>query len=104
VNRHIIDFKPILEKPPDQAKQDQFQSAFRFTRTFVNETVTLIFLASFFGLTGDDGAFQRCTVEYDVNDSLSVLGGVVLYQSGDLPEMQNIGDNDRVLLEAKYSF
>jgi len=104
VTRHINEFKSILKQSPDQASEDRFQSAFRFTRTFVNETITLTVLASLFGLTGDDGAFERYTIEYDVNDSLSVLFGVVTYQSGDLPEMQNIGENDRVLLEAKYSF
>lgn len=66
--------------------------------------MTLTIQASLFGLTGDDGAFERYTIEYDVNDSLSVLFGIVTYQSGDLPEMQNIGKNDRVLIEAKYSF
>jgi len=104
VNRHINEFTSILEQSPDQAKEDQFQSALRFSRTFENDTITLTVLISLFGLTGDDGAFERYTAEYDVNDSVSVLFGVVTYQSGDLPEMQNIGKNDRVLLEAKYSF
>ncbi|MCD6584470.1 MAG: DUF1302 family protein [Desulfobacteraceae bacterium] len=104
VNRHINEFKPLLKQSPDPATKDQFQSAFRFTRTFVNETITLTILASLFGLTGDDGAFERYTIEYDVDDSLSVLFGIVTYQSGDLPEMQNIGKNDRALIEIKYSF
>lgn len=104
VNRHINEFKSILKQSPDQATEDQFQSAFRFTRTFANETITLTILASLFGLTGDDGAFERYTIEYDVNDSVSVLFGIVTYQSGDLPEMQKIGKNDRVLIESKYSF
>jgi len=104
VNRHINEFKSILKQPPAQATKDQFQSAFRFTRTFVNETITLTVLASMFGLKGEDGAFERYTIEYDVNDFLSVLFGIVTYQSGDLPEMQNIGKNDRALIEIKYSF
>ncbi|RJP90899.1 MAG: DUF1302 family protein [Desulfobacteraceae bacterium] len=103
-NRHIIEFESALKEPPDQVTEDQFQSAFRFTRTFVNETYTLTVLASLFGLTGDDGAFERYTMEYDVSDPLSVLFGIVTYQSGDLPEMQRIGQNDRIFLEAKYSF
>jgi hypothetical protein len=104
VNRHITEFKSILKQSPDPATENQFQSALRFTRTFVNETITLTVLASMFGLKGEDGAFERYTIEYDVNDFLSVLFGIVTYQSGDLPEMQNIGKNDRVLTEIKYSF
>ncbi len=104
VNRHINEFASILKQPPDQATKNQFQSALRFTRTFINETITLTVLASLFGLTGDDGAFERYTIEYDINDFISVLFGIVTYQSGDLPEMENIGKNDRALIEAKYSF
>ena len=100
----IIVLSGMVIALPDMATQDQFQSAFRFIRTFANDTIALTILASLFGLTGDDGAFQRFTIEYDVNDSLSVLFGIVTYQSGDLPEMQNVGQNDRVLIEAKYSF
>jgi len=104
VNRHINEFTSTLELSSDQAKEDQFQSAFRLTKTFVNETITMTLLASLYGLTGDNGAFERYTVEYDVNDFLSVLCGIVTYQSGNLPEMKNIGKNDRVLAEIKYSF
>lgn len=104
VNRHFNEFKSILEQPPNMAQEDQFQSVFRLYKTFVNETISLTILASLYGLTGDDGAFERYTIEYDINDSTSALLGIVTYQSGDLPEMQNIGKNDRVLVEAKYSF
>jgi hypothetical protein len=104
VNRHICEFKSILKQAPDQAQENLFQSAFRFIRTFENDTITMTVLVSLFGLMGDDGAFERYTTEYDVNDFLSVLFGIVTYQSGNLPEMQDIGQNDRVLIEAKYSF
>jgi hypothetical protein len=30
--------------------------------------------------------------------------GIVTYQSGDKTQFRNIGDNDRLFLEAKYSF
>jgi hypothetical protein len=70
----------------------------------VNDTLTLTILASLYGLAGDDGGFQRYTLEYDVNDFVSVLVGLVTYQSGELTEMKNIGKNDRVFIEARYSF
>ena len=61
-------------------------------------------VASTFGITAQDGSFQRFSAEYDVTDSLQVGGGIVLYQSGDLARYRNIGDNDRFFLEVKDSF
>ncbi len=104
VNRHINDFDPILELPPASAQENEFQTVLRYTGDFLNDTLELVLLLSTFGVTGEDGAFQRATVEYDVTDSFSVMGGVILYQSGDIPLTRNIGDNDRVFLIAKYRF
>ena len=104
VNRHINNFDDVLELPPDTAQEDEFQWVFRLTRDFLNETLTLTLLASTFGGTGQDGAFQRLSAEYDITDSIEIAGGVVLYKSGDLARFRNIGDNDRLFCEIKYSF
>ena len=40
----------------------------------------------------------------DVSESAVLTGGVVFYQSGDLPEFEKIGDNDRVFAEVAYHF
>ncbi len=104
VNRHINDFDETLELPPAEAQEDEFQWVFRLTRDFLNDTLTLTLLASTFGGTGQDGAFQRVSAEFDVTDSIEIAGGVVLYQSGDLAMYRNIGDNDRLFCEIKYSF
>ena len=104
VNRHINSFNDRLERPPDKANEDEFQSALRIEKDFLNDTLTFTLLASTFGLTGQDGAFQRFSMEYDLTDSVKITGGAVLYQSGDLPRHKNIGDNDRLFIEIKYSF
>lgn len=104
VNRHLNEFTSELAAAPANTAEDRFQSVLRFTRTFVHETVTLTILASLYGLDGDDGSFQRYSAEYDINDFTSVLFGMVTYQSGELAEMENIGKNDRMFIEARYSF
>jgi len=104
VNRHINNFDETLKLSPDEAQEDEFQWVVRLTRNFLNETLTLTLLASTFGGTGQDGAFQRFSAEYDVTDSIEITGGAVLYQSGDLARFRNIGDNDRLFFEIKYSF
>jgi hypothetical protein len=104
VNRHINDFEDVLELAPDQAQEDEFQWVVRLTRDFLNETLKLTLLAATFGGTGQDGAFQRISAEYDITDSIEIEGGVVFYKSGDLARFSNIGDNDRLFCEIKYSF
>jgi hypothetical protein len=104
VNRHIHNFDKILKQPPDEAQKDEFQWVVRLTRDFLNETLTLTVLASTYGMTGQDGAFQRFCVEYDVTDAFAVNTGLVTYQSGDKAQFRDIGDNDRLFLEFKYSF
>ena len=104
VNRHINDFDKIKDFPPADAQEDEFQWVFRLTRNFLNDTLTLTLLASTYGTTGQDGASQRFSTEYDVTDSIKIAGGVVLYQAGDIETFKNIGENDRLFINFKYSF
>jgi len=103
-DRHILNFDSRIKAAPDFAEEDRWVSALRLTRTFLNETLVLTVLAQTFGLTGDDGAFQRFAAEYDLTDAIEITGGVVLYQSGDLPRFRDVGENDRLYLEFKYNF
>ncbi len=70
----------------------------------MTETLALTVLDQTFGLTGDDGAFQRFAAEYDLTDAIEIAGGAVFYQSGDLPRFRDVGKNDRLYLEFKYNF
>jgi hypothetical protein len=103
-NRHINGFSDRLRAAPDYEQPYRFQSAIRVVREFMNDTLTCTLLAMTYGPLGEDGAFQRLQVEYDLRDNLELTAGVVFYQSGDLPEFQNIGDNDRIFGEVAYHF
>jgi hypothetical protein len=104
VNRRIIDFETAMEKPPDSASEDAAQYVLAWRSNFRRETVHFIAVASIFGWTGDDGAFERVSVAYDWSDALSLSMGVVLYQSGDNPLFAEAADNERFFVEAKSSF
>ena len=103
-NRHLIDFDERLSQAPDGQKEDWTQVAFRFTRDFFNDTLHLTLLFSSYGIFAGEGGFERFQLEYDLTDSLKLTGGVVLYQSGDFPSFQDVGDNDRLLFEIEYRF
>jgi len=103
-NRNINGFNEELKLPPAELRENEFQWVARIMKSYLNDTLTLTLLASTFGIKADDGAFQRLDAEYDVTDAISIRGGVVFYQSGDKGKFKNIGDNDRLFLEFRYSF
>ena len=90
-DRHILNFDRQIEEAPDFTEEDRWVSALRMTKTYLNETLTLTILAQTWGLSGDDGALQRFTAEYDLTDTIELTGGVVFYKSGDLPRFKNVG-------------
>lgn len=103
-NRHYFDFDERLEDSPDFQKENLFEWALRITKPYWNDTLNLTFLANIFGPTGDDGGFQRFTAEYDLTDSIELIGGIVFYQSGDLRRTMGIDNNDRIYFEVQYNF
>ena len=103
-NRHIFDYEAPLELLPDGQKEDWTQYALRFVKDFHNDTLHLTILVSSFGLLGADGGFERLQLDYDLTDHLTLMGGLVFYESGDFPGFREIGDNDRILFEIEYRF
>jgi hypothetical protein len=104
VNQHLFKFKGDLKNDPDRINEDQFQSVICIEKDFMHETLTLTFLAAGYGDKWQGGSYQRVSAEYDIADSITVKGGVVFYQSGNLPMFNDIGGNDQIFLELKFSF
>ena len=104
VKRYIHHYKDVLENEPDNLEKTTTQSVVRLTKTWLNKTLSLTILGSAFGTDFKKGSFQRYELAYDISDGLAVKGGQVAYQSGSTTGFGNIGDNDRLFLEVKYSF
>lgn len=104
VNRHIVDFDQDLEASPDYAQEDLQQTALMLSRDFWNDIMQFKFIASIFGFQGEDGAYERFQLEYDLTDHSTLTGGMIFYQSGDLYAFSEIEDNDRIFLEYSYAF
>lgn len=103
-NRHLDNWTPALATAPDFVIEDDFQSAIRLAKDFLNDTLELAILASTYGVTGQNGAFQRYTADYDIDDDFSIMVGLIDYQSGDKEELKQIGDNDRIYFRLRYSY
>lgn len=104
VNRHLDNWSPALATAPDFALEDDFQSVIGLSKDFLDDTLELAFIAATFGVTGQNGSYQRYTADYDLNDDMGLLIGLIDYQSGDKAELKQIGDNDRIFFRLRYSF
>jgi len=103
-NRHLDDWTPALAAAPDFAIEDDFQSVLGLSKDFLDDTLEIAVLAATFGTTGQNGSYQRYTADYDINDDMALLVGLIDYQSGDKEELKQIGDNDRIYFRLRYSF
>ncbi|MBU0485978.1 MAG: DUF1302 domain-containing protein [Proteobacteria bacterium] len=103
-NRHIFDFDQQLEQAPVYGQEDELQYVLRLSHDFYHDTLQLTALLSSFGLTGDDGAFQRLNIKYNWSDAIAITTGIINYQNGNKTLFKNIEDNDRLFAEVRYSF
>lgn len=104
VNRRIVGYDKRLINAPDLKKDNEFATALRFTRNFINDTLNFVAVLLTFGERGDDGGIQRVSLKYDVTDDYSVTGGIIAYQPGAGIPFGRLDDNDRLFLDIKYSF
>jgi len=120
-NRHIFDYEEkmltlTLQEAaaqntfPDFVRQDSVQIALRTSYSFDHDNATITYLLSLAGGNGPgssfDGGFQRLWIDYKYTDAISLNVGIVDYIGGDslIPFYRATEDNDRVFVEAKYSF
>ncbi len=120
-NRHIFDYEEkmltlTLQEAaaqntfPDFVRQNSVQVALRTSYSFDHDNATVTYLLSLAGGDGPgssfDGGFQRLWIDYKYTDAISLNAGIVDYIGGDslIPFYRATEDNDRVFVEAKYSF
>ena len=104
VNRHIFEYDPALLNAPDTVRRDSLQTVAKLVRDFANDTIQLKILLSLLGSNGRDGAFERFQLDYDLTDDVTLTGGVIFYQSGDLGLFSDADDNDRLFFEVTFGF
>lgn len=104
VNRHIFSYDPLLAELPDAVQENTTQYAMRFTRDFIHDTLHLNIVLSSYGFWAEDGGFERAQLDYDLSDDIVLSGGIILYESGDIPGLIGVGDNDNVFIEVEFYF
>ena len=101
---HISDFDNRLAAQPDSRIENESAIAFRIGRTFLNDSLDLTMAAMAPTPIGDNGGLARTQVTYDLNDSVELYGGVLLYFKGKKLPYNKIADNDRLFLGLNYHF
>ncbi|CAC9522852.1 hypothetical protein [uncultured Gammaproteobacteria bacterium] len=84
-------------------KQETYQHALHFTQSYLNQTIDLTAILGVFGKKGDKGGFARASLNYAIDDKISISGGIIDYIGGS-NTTDPIRDNDRIFTKISYSF
>ena len=84
-------------------KQETYQHALRFTQAYLNQTLNLTAILGVFGKKGDEGGFARASLDYAIDDKISISGGIIDYIGGS-SMTDPIRGNDRIFTKISYSF
>lgn len=104
VNRHLIDWDPLLDYFPNYVQENAVEYALRVSSDWMNARLHTTLLALVLGARGEGGAVLRGEVAYDLLDALVVSTGFVGYVPGQRPPIDGWGRNQRAFLQLKYSF
>ncbi|HEY9080409.1 DUF1302 family protein [Magnetovibrio sp.] len=102
VNRRLHGWSGALSA--EGLRKDSQEYALRYSADFLHERLHVTALTTRLSPLTRGGGFSRASVEYDLQDALSVTGGVTLYHDGTRTPFKGLGDNDRVFFEIKQSF
>lgn len=93
----------INTAPNNFTQQKTYQHALRFTQSYLNQTLDLTAMLGVFGKKGDEGGFTRVSLDYAIDDKISISGGIIDYISGSTLT-DSIKNNDRIFTKISYSF
>ncbi len=85
-------------------KNDLVQYFMRFSQSYINQTLKLNLVYGGYGGLLLQNAFARASLEYLINDNLKTSVGIIDYMGGEIKQIENIKNNDRVFLATTYSF
>ncbi len=102
--REINHYDDIINTQSNNfTQQESYQHALRFTQSYLNQTLNLTAIAGVFGKKGDAGGFARTSLDYAIDDKLSISGGIIDYIGGSTAT-DSIKNNDRIFTKISYAF
>ena len=103
--RSIKDYEAAIYSANNGYKhKNDIQQALRINKSYKNQTIILNAMVSMFGDKGREGGTANASLDYIVNDRLSLSVGVIDYIGGSSPVLDSLKENDRVFTKATYAF
>ena len=102
--RKIHDYEADIYLNNNYTVESQYQQVFRFSQSYLNQTLNLTSVLSAFGNHAQDGGSARVELDYALDDELTISGGVIDYLAGDNPAINAFKDNDRIFAKVTHSF
>ncbi|WPE16465.1 DUF1302 family protein [Candidatus Thioglobus autotrophicus] len=85
-------------------REEEYQQVIRFNQAYFNQTLDLSVVLSAMGDSAQDGGSARITLDYAIDDQISVSGGVIDYIGGDNPMIDSYQENDRIFTKLSHTF
>jgi len=103
--REIHDYTSTINIALNGYKQEkEYQQVIRFNQAYFNQTLDLSVVLSAMGSSAQDGGSARVTLDYAIDDQVSVSGGVIDYIGGDNLMIDSYKENDRIFAKVTRSF
>ena len=84
--------------------EEEYQQVIRFNQAYFNQTLDLSVALSAMGDSAQDGGSARITLDYAIDDQISISAGVIDYVGGDNPMIDSYQENDRIFAKLSHSF
>jgi len=104
VNRKLFGYEDRILLFPDAQRENTFEGSLRYTASYLNDRARLTALFIVLGQQAQDGTVARVSLDYDLRDALTIGGGVLMFEEGELTPFNVFDPNDRIFLNVRYSF
>ncbi len=101
---HISDFDKRLLAQPNPRKENETTMGLRIGKIFLNDSLDLSMAIRAPTPIGNNGGLVRTQATYNLNDSVELYGGTLLYFRGESLPYRKIADNDRLFFGLNYYF
>ena len=104
VHRKLFGYEDRILEFPDAARENSFEASLRYTRSYLNDRARLTALFIVLGQQAQDGTVARVSLDYDLRDALTLGGGILVFEEGELTPFNVFDPNDRIFVNLRYSF
>jgi hypothetical protein len=88
----------------DIDKNNDISYVARVSKSYINQTLNLELLYMGFGTEIAKDYVAKASVDYSINDNLSINGGIIDYYGENVEMLKMIGNNDRVYFNLKFTY